>query len=77
MNAVAVVRKSLHKSGGNRLGSGQREMRQWELATEKQCSHPKEMRDDIEVIGYVAKLMGNWLTKFLNPFLSKRFPIDE
>ena len=37
-----------------------------ELATEKQCSHPNEMRDDIDVIGHVPKLMANWLTKFLN-----------
>jgi len=52
-NAVAVVRESLHKSGENRLGSGQREMRRRELATEKRCSHPNERRDDIKVIGHV------------------------
>ena len=57
MNAVALVRESLHKSGENRLGSGQREMRHRELATEKQCSHPNEMRNDIKVIGHVPKLM--------------------
>ena len=65
MNAMAVVRESLHKSGENRLGSRQREMRHRELATEKRYSHPNEMRDDIEVIGHVPKLMANWLTKFL------------
>jgi len=37
VNAVAVVRESLHKSGENGLGSGQREMRHHELATEKRC----------------------------------------
>ena len=57
MNAVAVVRESLDKSGENRLGSAQREMRHRELATEKRCSHPNEMRDDIEVIGHVSKLI--------------------
>ena len=66
MNTVTVVRESLDKSGENRLGSGQGEMRHRELATEKRCSHPNEMRDDIEVIGHVPKLMANWLTKFLN-----------
>jgi len=66
VNAVAVVRESLDKSGQNRLGSGQRDMRHCELATEKRCSHPNEMRDDIEVIGHDPKLMANWLTKFLN-----------
>ena len=46
-NAVTVVLESLHKSGENRLGSGQREMRYRELATEKRCD---EMRDDIKVV---------------------------
>ena len=55
-NAVAVVRESLHKSGENRLGSGQRETRHRELATEQRCSHPNEARDDIEVIEHVPKL---------------------
>ena len=64
-NAVAVERESLHKSGENRLGSGQREMRHRELATEKRCLHPNEMRDDIEVIGHVPKLVAVWLTEFL------------
>ena len=53
---MAVVRESLHKSGENRLGSGQREMRHRELATEQRCSHPNETRDDIEVIEHVPKL---------------------
>ena len=57
--------KAWTKKGENRLGSGQRGMRHCELATEKQCSHPNEMRDDIDVIGHVPKLMANWLTKFL------------
>ena len=64
-NAVAVVLENLHKSGENRLGAGQREMRHCELATEKRCLHLNEMRDDIKVIGHVPKLMTNWLTKFL------------
>ena len=64
VNAMAVVRGSLQKSGEIRLGSRQRE-RHRELATEKRCSHPNEMRDDVEVIGHVPKLMANWLTKFL------------
>ena len=62
---MAVKRESLHKSRENRLGSGQREMRHHELATEKRCLHPHEMRDDIEVIGHVPKLLAVWLTKFL------------
>ena len=65
VNAVVVVRESLPKSGENRLGSGQREMGHRDLANEKRCSHPNEMRDDIEVIGHVPKLMANWLTTFL------------
>jgi len=40
-------------------------MRHRELATEKRCSHLNEMRDDMEVIGHVPKLMAIWLTKFL------------
>ena len=52
----------MRESGENRLGSGQREMRHRELATEKRCLHPNEMRDDIEVIGHVPKLMAIWLT---------------
>ena len=57
VNAMAVVRGSLHKSEEKILGSRQREMRHRELATEKRYSHPNEMRDDIEVIGHVPKLM--------------------
>ena len=33
-----------------------------DLANEKRCSHLNEMRDDIEVIGHVPKLIANWLT---------------
>ena len=62
---MAVERESLHKSRENRLGSGRREMRHRELATEKRCLHPNEIRDDIEVIGHVPKLLAVWLTKFL------------
>ena len=40
-------------------------MRHRKLATEKRCSHPNEMRDDIEDIGHVPKLMAIWVTKFL------------
>ena len=60
---MAVVRENLHKSGENRLGSGQSEIRHRELVPEKRCSHPNEMRDDIKVIGHAPKLMAKLADK--------------
>ena len=59
---MAVVRERLHKSGENRLGSGQREMRHRELATEKRCLQPNEMKKSLDMF---QRIMAIWLTKLL------------